>query len=62
MIPLLRRRVLLPPSLAFAALACGTLPVAALADEAPRALKLEGSYVADVDAVVDGPQKGTRYV
>lgn len=41
---------------------CAALPVRALADEVPRALTLEGSYVADVDAVADGPQKGTRFV
>lgn len=45
-------------------LACAfaALPACAHADDAPRPLKLQGSYVADIDAVADGPQKGTRFV
>ena len=43
-------------------LVCAALPAPAFADDVPRALALEGSYVADVDVVADGPQKGTRFV
>lgn len=34
----------------------------ALADEAPRAVELTGSYVADAVGVVEGPRRGLRFV